>query len=417
MERVESEMRPTKLPVMEAEALWQLRVRRFWGKVLPYLRYVIQSGLGLVIVFGFVSGVALYASFLDRIPPSFPVRELALVLLAPAAAYTTYRTFLEPADLVFLLRMEHQLGAYMKRSVRYSLWPRMLLLVASWCVLWPLYNRADAEPKGFLLSLAVLLLFKAVAAFGAWKERHIVDPKWRLSSRLIRYIWSWGAVACWLWLSIPLAALSSGIAGIVYIAWLLTRRTLHFPWEAHIAAEKVHEGRVYLFLSGFVDMPAAEERRYARPWLKRYGDRFAFTPQAAYRYLLAKTFARSELLGIMLRLNGLGLLLLIWTRDSEWSALLYGLFVFIIGAQLKTLFTYHRHDVWRTIYPIPLNARHKAALDMSTRIHLASAVVLTLPLWFGTTSWSFKLTVLAGGAVIALLSRMKRARARTEDEE
>ncbi|GAC40681.1 ABC transporter permease [Paenibacillus popilliae] len=415
MERITWE--PDGTAPFDARQLWQQRRQRFWRQVIPYLGYVAQSGLAVVLILGFITGTAFYANFLDSIPPGFPVRELVLLLVAPATAYMTYRTFLEPPDLVFLLRAEGRLADYMKRSIRYSLIPRMLLPLAVWIVLWPLYHRADPNPKNFALLLAVILLLKSVAAVGSWGERQMSDPSIRRAGRWLRYAWVWGATASWLWLSIPAAALISGATGIGYIGWTVTRSRLRFPWEYHIETERVHASRAFLFLSNFVDIAVSEERRTIRPWLKRFGDRHAYRPQAAYRYLLAKTFAGSELLGILMRLLVIGLLALFWMRDSVWSAATYGLLLLIIGAQLHTLFTYHRHDVMRSIYPLPPHARHEAALRMSTAIHLSCAIVLLIPLWLGATDWSFKGAVSAGGFVLVLLFRFKRARRRADDDE
>lgn len=411
----------TVTPLTEAllhpEALWTSRKREFWGKVMPYMRYVIQSGLGALVLFVLVAGTALYASFIEQIPPSFPIKEVALLLVAPAVAYTTYRTLLRPADLAFLLRIEHRMSGYMKRSVRYSLWPRTVLLAAVWCVLWPLYSSAEDDPKGFVLTLALLLLIKAVAAFGAWKERHYSDKRRRIAARYIRYLWAWGATACWLWLSVASALLFIGISGLAYMGWLVIGRTLRFPWEAHFEAEKAHEGRVYLFLSGFVDLPASDERRYARPWLNFVGNRFALNKQFAYRYLLMKTLSRSELLGIIMRLVVIGAVLLFWTNSTEWSMLLYAAVVFVIGTQMGAVFAFHRHDVWHEVYPLPDHARHEAALYVSTVVHALAAIILLMPIAVGPLTVAFKLAMIGAGVLIVVLTRWKRSKPRKDDED
>ena len=403
--------------LLHPEELWASRKREFWGKVMPYMRYVLQSGLGALMLFVLVAGTALYASFIEHIPPTFPIKEVALLLVAPAVAYTTYRTLLRPADLAFLLRIEHRMSGYMKRSVRYSLWPRTVLLIAVWCVLWPLYSRAEDNPKNFIFTLILLLMLKAVAAFGAWKERHYSDNRRRIAARYVRYLWACGATACWLWLNMPAALFVIGVSGLVYIGWLVTGRTLRFPWEAHFEAEKAHEGRVYLFLSGFVDLPATDERRYARPWLNFIGNRFALRKPFAYRYLLMKTLVRSELLGILLRLVIIGAVLLYWTNATEWSLLLYAAVVFVAGTQMGAVFAFHRHDVWQEVYPLPVHARHEAALYASTVAHALAAFALLLPIAVGPLSVSFKLAVIGSGVAIVLLTRWKRSKPRKDDED
>lgn len=406
----------TLASMLDAEALWSSRRREFWGKVMPYMPYVIRSGLGVLVLFVLVGGTALYASFIEHIPPSLPIKEISLLLIAPVVAYTTYRTLLRPADLAFLLRMEHRMAGYMRRSVCYSLWPRVILLAAVWFVLWPLYNRAEDNPKPFMLSLALLLLCKAVAAFGAWKERHYSDDRRRIATRYVRYAWAWGATACWLWLDVPVALLLTGISGLGYIGWLMTGRTLRFPWEAHIESEKTHKARVYLFVSGFVDLPATDERRYARTWLNCVGNRFALRQPFAYRYLLMKSLARSELLGIIMRLIAIGVVLLFWTNATEWSMLLYAVVLFVIGTQLGAVFAFHRYDVWQEVYPLPEHARHEAALYASTVIHVFAALVLVVPVCIGPLAMILKLALLGVGLICTVLMRWQRVIPKGDDD-
>ncbi|MDK8183997.1 ABC transporter permease [Paenibacillus sp. UMB4589-SE434] len=406
--------------LLTPENLWAKRVSTFWGEIAPYLRYVVQSGLGMVLVFGIVAGIALYASFIEHIPPQFPVRELAWVLMSPLVAYMTLRTFLVPADLVFLLRQEHKLGTYLRKSLRYSLFPRMLFLMMGWAVLWPLYHRADPEPKSFVVMLLVLMVLKLVALYGSWVERHISDVRWRFIMRTARYIWAWGATACWLWLDVSLAGIVTGAAGIMYVFCARRIPALRFPWEAHMEAERVHVNRVYTFLSGFVDLPTMNERRFARPWLDWLGNRFAFRRDQAYRYLLTKTFLRSELLGIILRLIAIGLLLLWWTRNTMWNGLLILLFLTAISAQCNALYQMHRHDVWRQLYPLEKDARTKAVLHLSTEIQTIAALLLLVPVWTGMTSTGYRLSVSVLSAVFIFLFRLQnkaKHRKQADDED
>ncbi|WP_028546968.1 ABC transporter permease [Paenibacillus taiwanensis] len=405
-------------PLLKPEHLWANRVSAFWGEIVPYLRYVVQSGLGMVLVFGIVAGIALYASFIEHIPPLFPVRELAWVLISPLVAYMTIRTFLVPADLVFLLRQEHKLGAYIRKSLRYSLFPRMLLLIMGWVILWPLYHRADPEPKSFLVMLFVLIMLKLVALHGSWVERHISDVRWRFILRAVRYVWAWGVTACWLWLDIAMAGIVTGAAGILYIICARRIPALRFPWEAHMEAERVHVNRVYTFLGGFVDLPTMNERRFARPWLDWLGNRFAFRRDQAYGYLLTKTFLRSELLGIILRLVAIGLLLLWWTRHTMWNGFILLLFLTAIHAQCNALYQMHRHDVWRLLYPLEKDARTKAVLQLSTEIQVIVTLLLLIPIWTGMTSFGYRLSVSILSALFIIFFRLQnKAKHRKQDDD
>ncbi|WP_195575816.1 ABC transporter permease [Paenibacillus sp. 1001270B_150601_E10] len=426
MARLDRKVRAPKFQaglLSNTEQLWRYRVNEFWSEVIPYLGYVIQSGLGFVLAFAFIGGTALYASFLDHIPPGFPVRELGWILLSPSVAYMTYRTFLQSADLGYLLRIEHRMNGYIKRSIRYSLTPRLSLLLVLCLVYWPLYSRADQAPKPLLLLLLAFALMKLVTAYGAWGERHMHDSRLKLIARLIRYIWSWGAVACWLWLDIGTAGLVTGVSGLLYMAVVWKMPKLRFPWEEHNALEQVHRNRIFTFLSGFVDLPTMNERRFSRPWLNGLGNRYAFQKPYAYRYLLTKTFVRSELLGILVRLMVIGVILLWWTKHSVWSALLLLFFLLAIHAQSKAILQLHRHDVWLKLYPVTREERSSAVLALTRQVLGISVVLLMLPLWWGSTDLRFKGSVLLGAVLAGLFfywrrkSTLQRIALNEEEEE
>lgn len=427
MERLDSSVPPKQQETYDGinrwihpELLWKDRVRSFWSDIMPYLGYVISSGLGILLVFGFVAGMALYASFVEQIPADFPVRELTWLILSPLTAYMTFRTYLVTADIAFMLRIEHRMKAYFRRSIRASLIPRLVLLIAAWGLLWPLYHRAETDPKGFLITLVLLVIVKAVVVCGAWTERHLADKRWRLGMRLLRYVWSFAAVAAWVWLSVPMAGLLIGAAGLLYLWICRLSPKLSFAWEAHIDAERTHVNRIRTFLSGFVDLPAGEERRFARPWLNRIGDRFAWKHGQAYEYLLTKTLVRSELMGILIRLTVIGFILLWWVKSSQWSVLLLLLFVIAVGAQCAALFQMHRHDVWRSLYPLQPGAKQRAARSLGTRLHLISSVLMFIPIVFGSTSIEFKMLAALGAMLVLLgfwLHRGSKKYAEDQDEE
>ncbi|WP_051217298.1 ABC transporter permease [Paenibacillus assamensis] len=399
------------------EKLWADRVSSYWLSIIPYIGYVIRSGFGFMVAFLFVVGTALYASYLERVPADFPVRLLALVILVSTLVQMTYRTFIVEADRVFFLRIAHNMQPYLRRSVRYSLIPRLLLTAAVWTVIWPLYQRVDVSPKPYLLMLIVLFILKLVVAYGVWVERHVTDKDslfwldWSRKIVCVLFIWAW------LWFPIPAAGLFSGVIGIVYLLALRHVPVLTFAWDAHMEAERVHQQRIQQFLSSFVDLPAMDERRYARPWLSWLGNRYSFRQPYAYHYMLAKTIIRSEWLGIWMRLTIIGTLLITFAKDTPWNGLLLLLFLVAIGAQNRTLFQLHKHDVWYQLYPLSPKAKKDAALTYSTAFHFLSALILLVPVIVGATSIMYRLAAVGLAAVIVASTRWSRGRSKLQDED
>ena len=102
---------------MDLKLLWKQRRSGFWNGILPYVGYVIQSGVAMVFLFLVIAFSAWYTSFVQNIPAGFPIRWIALVLLAPLALFSSYRTYLLPADIVFLRPQEYRMQEYLKTAL------------------------------------------------------------------------------------------------------------------------------------------------------------------------------------------------------------------------------------------------------------------------------------------------------------
>src|SRR5690606_8734873 len=118
-----------------------------------------------------------------------------------------------------------------------------------------------------------------------------------------------------------------------------------------VEQQQIH--RNILLLNWFVDFPGLSQRVHRRSWLAWVGNHLKFEPSSAYLYLYSKSFARSDLFGIVIRLCGVAMLFLWWRQSSTWIGLLYLLFLFFIGVQLAGLKQFHKYSLWRSIYPLP----------------------------------------------------------------
>ncbi|MBU5440873.1 ABC transporter permease [Paenibacillus sp. MSJ-34] len=390
---------------MRLDQLWQRRRQQYWKELFPYFRYVIQGGSATLLAFVIIAFSAYYVWFLQNIPESFPIRYIALLVLAPFVTFSSFRTFLQPADIIFLLPMEPRMKEYFRGSWKYSMVQQSIWLFIAFGILWPLYVRADADPKPFVLLLAVWLILKAINSHGSWRERNMNRPLARESFRMVRWAFSVGMIAVWLWQPVWKAAVFSAIAAITYIMAL--RLPLRYPvaWERLIRLEQEQQGRILMFMNLFVDMPATPQRVYKRSWMNWAAGRIPFRRESAYFYLFTKSFLRGEVFGMAIRLTVLGLFVLFWVRDSAWAVALYGFFALVIGMQLTAVRQLHSYSFWRSIYPLPDLWRKRAIVQLVFRAHCVFAVILYIPLAFGGLEWLLKLLPLPGGLLLAAAFR------------
>ncbi|WP_025700775.1 ABC transporter permease, partial [Paenibacillus forsythiae] len=162
------------------------RRSRAAAKLLPYAGYIIQSGVAVVLLFILIAFSAWYTSVLKDVPSGVPIHWIMLVLLLPAAVHSGFRTYLEPADAVFLLPQEHRMHEYFAPAwIRGTVWKGLRLILAL-LIAWPLYIRTADSPKSLFVTAALLLGVKLLSAYGCWRELKLVSPAASAGYRLLR---------------------------------------------------------------------------------------------------------------------------------------------------------------------------------------------------------------------------------------
>ncbi|BFH60935.1 ABC transporter permease [Paenibacillus azoreducens] len=407
---------------MDLASLRSERRSRFWGKeVLPYVGYVMQSGVAVLLLFAIIAFSAWYTSLVQHIPAGFPIRWIMLVLFVPLTVSSSFRTYLQPADVVFLLPQESRMRKYFQASWISGVIYKLLGLALVFLISWPLYIRSEADPKPFSLFLLVLIALKLLASYGCWKELRMVSRKGATASRLLRYVIIALSIAAWLWQPAGRSLIFILLIAATYAAALRFPAKHLVAWERLIAQEKTHIGRILMVLGWFVNVPSRQQRIHSRKWLFWAGNRISWKPETAYRYLLMKSFIRSDILGIVIRAGILAVFLVWWMRSGMVGSGIYLFFVFLAGVQLSTLLRYHSESFWLHVYPIPPGSRRSNAISLAFQIQLVFAGLTWLPLLGGGPDrLGAALMTLISGVIICLLFRYfagRKKKAHDDDDE
>ncbi|WP_110933870.1 ABC transporter permease [Paenibacillus bouchesdurhonensis] len=408
---------------MELRALRSQRKSSFWGQIIPYLPYVFQSGVAVVLLILIIVFSAWYTSFLQALPPDLPVRWIMLLLLGPLTVYSGFRTYVQPADVVFLLPQESKMKEYLSPVYFSGVIYKLLGLYLVTLTAWPMYVRSGEAAIPFWGMLVVLLLLKVLSAYGAWQELRIATSRAKAGYRLLRWCFVLLMLAAWIWQPAWWkSVLFMLLLSVNYVLALRFPMKHALAWENLIAYEKAGAARAMMILGWFVEIPAEGQKVIRRRWLSMAGNRIPWTQSASYRYLLVKTFVRSELLGIIVRLVLLGMLLVYWTGHSWFGVAVYAFFIFMIGTQLSALRYVHRDSPAASYYPIMQGVRLKEVLRLISRLLFILAVVLWIPLLGASlihpdANLMLGIGGLAAGMLLVLILRSHWARKWSNSEE
>lgn len=404
---------------MDLKLLWKQRRTGFWNTILPYLGYVIQSGVAMVFLFLIIAFSAWYTSFVQNIPAGFPIRWITLLLLTPLVLFSGYRTYLHPADIVFLRPQEHRMHEYLKNSFARGVIYKTLGMLLIFFTLWPLYVRADSDAKPFTWFLLLLLVWKGLSSYGAWQELRMVQVGASRAFRLLRWAIAILALAAWVWQPPERSIWFLLLLAAVYIVALRIPVKHRVAWERLIQVEQSQAGRVMRTLGWFVDVPSSGQKVSSRRWLSKWGSGLAWNEGKAYRYLITKTFIRTEVFSIVVRLVVLGMLLSWWTAGTYFGIGAYLLFLLLVGVQIGALRRSHAESFWIMIYPISAESRRSQVLGFISNLHGLSALLMWLPM---LSSGIGGITIagvglILGVLVIVLMRRSQNKKWLKEEEE
>ena len=133
---------------------------------------------------------------------------------------------------------------------------------------------------------------------------------------------------------------------------------------------------------------------------------------------MTKTFIRTEVFTIVLRLVILGMLLSWWTAGSYFGIGVYLFFLLLTGIQLGVLRRSHSESFWIMIYPISGESRRSQVLGFIFQLHAIAALLMWLPMSAaGMEGLSMTGIALVLGVLVIVLMRRSQGSKWLKEEE
>lgn len=408
------------------ESLWKKRSQAFRKETMPYWRYMSMSGFPAFLSLFVISGILGYFKLIRDLPPHFPITAVGVIVLTLAISWTPLRTWLAPADTVFLMPREGEMGSYLKASYRRSTIMTVLFSAVMLLLYVPIY-RQGAAPAHWLVIVGGAALLRAANLWGGWKERKLAWPGMRRLLRIARWIAT--AIVLYVWLTyVPWQSAVFTLFVVALFTFAYRLPSSHrFPWERMIEEERTTHKRYYTFFGMFIDVPTLPSpiaRRSYIAWALRL---VPYSKRHTFVYLYLAALIRTEMGGILIRLLLLGGLVTYWIAEdaslSGWGApLVYALFMLVLSVQLGGLRQVHRHSVWKHVYPLTDSQRIGQYTKVDRMALTVIAVLLAFPLALPLLIQGYYAPVAAtAAAMLAYIairpSRIKKKLRKEEDDD
>ncbi|MCI3919954.1 ABC transporter permease [Paenibacillus sp. TRM 82003] len=368
---------------MKLEAIWKSRRADYFRAVMPYWRYVMSSG-GAAMGFALVLAAHGYATLLQRTRETGALEAWVTIFaglaLTAAVLWNPVRTYAKQADVVFLLPREAGMREYFRGAWRTGATLSGAATAGLLLLYWPLYVAAGGTAVNYALIALFVLLWKALLYVGAWRER-----RFRYESDRLTFVAAKTAAAAATAIALLGGPLSfeDAIAAVIWTSYAIALRlpptyTLH--WERLLAEERRMVAWHEAWFGFFVDLPHRAESYKPRSVLNGLLQWIGYGRNNAFLYLYWRSFVRSSMFVVALRIVALEALL-VWVFPQAWAAAaIYALFCWLLGLQLRGLRAAPAEPLLAAMSPLPADLRIRSQRNVQRTSNIAGTLLMAVPL-------------------------------------
>lgn len=366
--------------------LFTKRSKQQQKRVFGYFKYIFNDHFVLALMFLLGALAFQYASWIQTLTPgSVPQRWVILwvLIISLLLLVGQLATFVDHADIVFLLPAEKHFEEYMRSAFRYSLrWPSAFL-AGVLAVSWPFLSRVgEFSGLTFIGMLIALLGFKWAMLLTQTKTFEQSGDAWRYSHFALMVAHAlilWGTLNYQIWLY-PICGVL--IFGLTFLLVRRVKGSRTWQWERLIDQENRRQQQVDAVLSLFVDVPHRMMAVKRRKWV----DHLLVNQQASrtpYPFLYSRTFWRQNFwLGLWVRLT-LFTAVVTFFLPAHWlSLVIIALLILMNGMQLLPLMNSYDREPLLRIYPNTTSHKAKdGARWLGLPLSLTAIVTSIVAIW------------------------------------
>ncbi|MCG7338365.1 ABC transporter permease [Staphylococcus sp. ACRSN] len=337
-----------------AKQLFIQRKREITKEKQYYNKFIFNGHFSvfLVILLGaFIMG---YAGWLQQIPKGINYALIASIVMAIISIFPI-RTLLKDADRLFLLPFEKHMTEYMKQSLRYSYFSRIILQILMIIVLFPLFYVLNNQKIGYYILFTILaILLPMLGLILKWLWYKYKLESWSL------YLLLFIIFSSSYYVALGAKHFSSITSVFILVGLIILLRSISdkqlFPWEKLIQLEKQHHMNYYKFVNMFTDVKHLKETAVRRSYLDpvlRTPKKKKFNAHYMYLYLFVRSFARGkDAFHIILRLVVIAAILIVWLQQPIVTLIIGSLFMYIILLQMAQFYTQQAYGLWPQVWPV-----------------------------------------------------------------
>lgn len=368
----------------KAVQLFNQRRAKNHKAVAYYSKFIFNGHFVVFLSIAFGALMLQYSQMVKNLSPHINY-HLIIALALAVLIITNIRTFVRPADQIFLLNFEQHMDAYFKSAMMRSAIIRIVIFLIAAALFIPLYFNAAAPSMNGYISAVILGVVLIMA--GIWIRFLMMklDIEQHLISLLIFLMGLSGIYTALEGLPITVIPIILFALGLIY---LLNKNTQYrtVNWQTMIEYEERLTHQQNKTINMFTDVKGMKDivkrRRVLDVLLSQ--NKSKYNQQHMFEFLFIRNFLRSsDALWIIIRLIIIAAVVM-WIVNQEVIAMIIGAFlVYAIVLQTSQFYKQQAFQLWPQVWPVPESLVLKGFRQfMRKLVWLTTIIIVTVYIIF-----------------------------------
>lgn len=360
--------------------IWSKRFNHYVKELQKYMRYIFTGHIAVVLVFILGALGYQYSEWLKVVETDFPAKWLVAILVGIVIAFSHPTTLLRVPDQVYLLPLESKMKQYFQKALSWTFFSQVLLPTVLYIISIPLLRAVtELTIQQIWIGIVFVVALKFINVTIEFNYRYANRGQIVLLDRVVRIILN---------IFVLEGYLHGGIVGgilyslLIIAYYLLIRKRVYVdpvPYEHFITIEQNRMMQFYRFANLFTDVPHLRGAVKRRQWLDFVMNWIPFKKGQAQRYLVARTFIRTDdLFYLWVRLTAIGALFAAFIAFQPVIWIISAALVFATVIQLKQALVSKGEFRMDMLYPGEMNEREHAVNKLIMKLVVLQAIIVLL---------------------------------------
>jgi len=364
---------------MDSNQLWKKRTVEFYIIIAKYFSTIAGNVFFSLLLLGCVF-VYYYLKVIQWIPSYILTEWIASLMTAAFFLRSSVRTFVQKADLVFLLPAEASLSDYFRKAMIYS---AILDVVKFTIVITFMTVLINAEKvltsPFFVLFLCMIVLNVRLT----WVEQWLTMEPRRFLHKLIRFL-SFTMILFFLFIGNWIIALTLLLVNYGFSIYVFPLDAKSVNWEYLLKQEEKSLLRIYKFINIYTDVHHVKRSFRRRRFLTWIIKRLTSHDQpSSFVYLYALLFVRyNDFYFLYIRLSLIGIVSVCMYPEYGWIVI--PVILFLTGYQILPL--QHELNEVVMLYPVSYQVKKKSLLQLLSILLIIQLLVMNVLIYIFTNS-------------------------------